>query len=125
MSESFVKFGNAETNPNLNMVEDVSPGEVFAKRDELCLIDVRRPDEYTGELGHAPGTTLMTLDTLPDQIKNIPTDKTVVFICRSGGRSANATAMAKDQGFEHAYNMKGGMILWNEMGLVTEGKSNG
>ncbi len=52
----------------------------------------------------------------------IPKDKTVVFICRSGGRSGNATAMAKDQGFANVYNMKGGMLLWNEMGLETEGK---
>jgi len=122
MSDQFVKFGSTEPNPGLNMVEDVQPDEVFAKRENLCLVDVRRPDEYTGELGHAPGTTLITLDTLPANMEKIPKDKTVVFICRSGGRSGNATAMAKDQGFENVYNMKGGMLLWNEMGLETEGK---
>ena len=122
MSEQFTKFSSNETNPNLNMVEDVQPDEVFAKRDRLHLIDVRRPDEFSGELGHAPGATLLTLDTLPENMEKIPKDKTVVFICRSGGRSGNATAMAKDQGFANVYNMKGGMLLWNEMGLETEGK---
>lgn len=120
----FTNFSTADTNPNMDMIEDVSPDEVNAKKDELTLIDVRTPEEYTGELGHVSNSKLMTLDTLMDHIDDIPKDKTVVFICRSGGRSANATAMAKDQGFESAYNMKGGMLLWNEMGLDVDGKNS-
>ena len=118
---TFTNF-TTETNPDLDMVEDVSPGEVNAKKDNLCLVDVRSSDEYNGELGHIPGSQLITLDTLMDHIDNLPKDKTIVFVCRSGRRSANATAMAKDNGFESVYNMQGGMILWNEMSLDTEGK---
>ena len=120
----YTSFSTAETNPDLDMVEDVSPDEVNAKSDSLTLIDVRSADEFTGELGHVPNSQLVTLDTLMDNIDDIPKDKTVVFICRSGRRSANATAIAKDNGFESVYNMKGGMILWNEMGLTTEGKNS-
>lgn len=119
MSE-YVSFSSSEANPDLDIVSDVSPDEVNAKRDLICLIDVRRPDEYTGELGHIPGAKLLTLDTLSDHFDDIPKDKTVVFICRSGRRSASATALAKDQGYESVYNMKGGMMMWNEMGLETE-----
>lgn len=121
---AFTNFSTAETNPDLDMVEDVSPDEVNAKKDQLTIVDVRSSEEYTGELGHIPGSTLVTLDTLMDHIDDIPKDKTVVFICRSGRRSTNASAMAKDNGFESVYNMKGGMILWNEMGLATEGKNS-
>lgn len=120
---TFTTFSTAETNPELDMVEDVSPDELSAKQDQVTLIDVRRPEEYTGELGHIPKARLVTLDTIMDHIDTIPKDQTVVFICRSGRRSANATAIAKDNGFESAYNMKGGMLLWNEMGLKTEGKN--
>lgn len=120
----FTSFSTAETNPDLNIVEDISPDELNAKKENITLIDVRSPEEYVGELGHVPNSQLITLDTLMDQIDSIPKDKTVVFICRSGRRSANATAIAKDNGFESAYNMKGGMILWNEMGLTTEGKNS-
>lgn len=119
MSE-YVNFSSSEANPDLDIVSDVSPDEVNAKRDRICLIDVRRPDEYSGELGHAPGAKLLTLDTLADHFDEIPKDQTVVFICRSGRRSASATALAKDQGYESVYNMKGGMLMWNEMGLETE-----
>lgn len=118
----FVKFTTAETNPDLDFVTDISPDEVNAKKDQLILIDVRGQDEFTGELGHIPNSRLITLDTLMDNIDSIPKDKTVVFVCRSGRRSANATAIAKDNGFESVYNMKGGMLLWNDMGLTTEGR---
>ncbi len=120
---NYTTFSTAETNPDLDMVQDVSPDEVNAKIKNLELIDVRSSDEYVGELGHIPNSTLITLDTLMDHIDEIPKEKTVVFICRSGRRSANATAIAQDNGFESVYNMKGGMLLWNEMGLTTEGKS--
>ena len=50
----------------------------------------------------------------------IPKDKTVVFVCRSGGRSARATAHALEHGYTNVYNLKGGMILWNELHLETE-----
>ena len=121
---NFTNFSTAETNPDLDIVEDISPDELNAKKDNITMIDVRSQEEYVGELGHVPNSQLITLDTLMDHIDDIPKDKTVVFICRSGRRSANATAIAKDQGFESVYNMKGGMILWNEMGLATEGKNS-
>jgi rhodanese-related sulfurtransferase len=119
----YTTFSTAETNPELDIVEDVSPDEVNAKKQDLTIIDVRTSEEYTGELGHISQSRLITLDTLMDHIDDIPRDKTVVFICRSGRRSANATAIAKDNGFESAFNMKGGMLAWNEMGLDTEGKN--
>lgn len=120
----FTSFSSAETNPELDIIEDVLPDELNAKKDQVTLVDVRSQEEYVGELGHIPQSQLITLDTLMDHIDSIPKDKTVVFICRSGRRSANATAIAKDNGFESAYNMKGGMMLWNEMGLETEGKNS-
>ncbi len=121
---NFTSFSTVETNPELDMVEDVSPDEVNAKADNLTIIDVRSQEEFTGELGHIAKAQLITLDTLMDHIDEIPKDKTVVFICRSGRRSANATAIARDNGFKSAFNMKGGMLLWNEMGLTTEGKNS-
>lgn len=120
----FVSFTSAETNPDMDFVTDISPDEVNAKKELLTIIDVRSQDEYVGDLGHIPNSRLVTLDTLMDHIGSIPQDKTVVFICRSGRRSASATAIAKDNGFQSVYNMKGGMLLWNEMGLTTEGRQS-
>jgi len=43
-------------------------------------------------------------------------DKTVVFICRSGNRSATATRYFRDRHMTNVYNMTGGMREWNRLG---------
>ncbi|KYG69694.1 sulfurtransferase [Bdellovibrio bacteriovorus] len=118
-----VKLVNFETkteNPHYEGVYDIAPAELQKLMADVKLIDVRQPDEYTGELGHVPGSELVVLNTLPDHLENLPKDQTVVFICKSGGRSAQATAFAKMNGLTHVYNMQGGMMLWNHLQLPVE-----
>ncbi|MFN7454889.1 MAG: rhodanese-like domain-containing protein [Pseudobdellovibrionaceae bacterium] len=116
-----MKLSSIEDNFSYEGVQDVDPTEVFEKLSNLVLVDVRQPEEFSGELGHVPGSKLIVLDTLPEKASEIPKDQTVVLICRSGARSARATAFLKSQGFTEVYNMKGGMLLWNELRLKTEG----
>ena len=85
------------------------------------LIDVRRPEEFNDTLGHIQGAKLVTLGPdLENYIANLDKNKEVLFICKSGGRSANATAFALNSGLTKVYNMNGGMILWNQLNLPTE-----
>lgn len=111
------QFCQTHTNPQLPGVYDINPSEIFEKMSDLCVVDVRQPEEYTGELGHIAGAQLIPLAELPDKISGLPKDKTIVFVCRSGGRSAHATAFAKHEGFIHVYNMYGGMLEWNNLEL--------
>jgi hydroxyacylglutathione hydrolase len=114
-TKGLVPFKSASPIPAIPGAKDVIPQEVWELRDSVHLIDVRSPGEF--ESGHAPGAKLFTLDALPQEINKLPKDETVVFICRSGGRSMNATAFAASQGFKNIYNMKGGMLLWTSLGL--------
>lgn len=116
----FVQFETSEENLHYHGVSDIDPRELAKKKDQVVLIDVRQAEEFRGDLGHIPGAKLITLDTLPDHMDQIPQDRTVVFVCRSGGRSARAAAFARENGFKNIYNLKGGMILWNELHLQTE-----
>jgi hydroxyacylglutathione hydrolase len=114
-------FPNARINGE--GVPEVTPEEALAqaRNPEVSLIDVRRPDEYTGELGHAAGAKLVTLET--DFLKWVETadpSKTYVFLCRSGARSSRAAGIALSKGVKAAYNMEGGMMLWNAAGLPVE-----
>ncbi|TVQ77471.1 MAG: rhodanese-like domain-containing protein [Bradymonadales bacterium] len=85
---------------------------------EVELIDVRQPDELTGELGHIPGARRVTLQTeLEKFLPSQDAEKTFVFICRSGGRSSRATEMALSAGLKHSFNLMGGMIRWNALDL--------
>ncbi|WP_374034194.1 rhodanese-like domain-containing protein [Bdellovibrio bacteriovorus] len=113
----FVNFTSKTENPHFEGIYDIGPAELLQNKANVVMVDVRQPEEYIGELGHVEGSSLMVLDTLPEQLGTLPKDKTVVFICRSGGRSAKATAFAKMNGFEEVYNMQGGMLLWNDLQL--------
>lgn len=123
MASQFVQFSTKQNNPDIPGVEDIDPKELWEQKDNVVIVDVRRPDEYTAELGHVPGAELMVLDSIPHRLQELPKDKTVVFVCRSGGRSGRATAYARDNGYTSVYNMKGGMLLWNQMGLTVEGRN--
>jgi rhodanese-related sulfurtransferase len=80
------------------------------------LVDVRRPDEW--DEAHIDGATLVTLDTLPDRLDELPRDDTLLVICRSGGRSAVATEALTGAGFD-AVNVTGGMLAWIDAGHPT------
>lgn len=120
-----VEFSSKQPNPEAPGIQDIDPKELWEKRDQVYIVDVRRPDEFTGELGHIPGAKLIVLDTLDVRLPEIPKDQTVVFVCKGGGRSGRATAFAKANGLNDVLNMKGGMMLWNQLGLKVEGRNEG
>ena len=105
-------------------IPEMNPKDVFAKRNEFTIIDVRQPEEFVGELGDIEGAELMPLATIEDKLEDYPKDKPYIFVCRSGGRSGKATAYALSVGFKNVFNMTGGMILWNGLNLKTEGKNS-
>lgn len=119
------EFKTRSVNPYFPEIEDVTPQEVFTcavqnREPGVRLIDVREVSEFSGELGHAPQSELMVLSTLPEKLKSLPQEEVIVFICRSGGRSAQAAAFARQQGYPRVHNMLGGMLLWNQLQLPTE-----
>ena len=122
-AKPIIHFEVTEENPRYGQVRDVSPQAVLEEKEKLHIIDVRRPDEFTGELGHIPGAQLFTLEIFPQEMVRLPKDETIIFVCRSGGRSSQASAFALESGFKSVFNMKGGMLLWNQLNLATEGSS--
>jgi len=81
------------------------------------LLDVREQGEW--EAGHAPGARHVPLGLLPDRIGTIPRDRQVVVVCRSGHRSAQATALLARAGVD-AVNLHGGMRAWAGADLPVE-----
>jgi molybdenum cofactor guanylyltransferase len=81
------------------------------------LIDVRQPEEY--QEARAPGARLIPLDEVPGRIGEIPADRPVYVICRSGGRSAKAVEHLRSQGID-AVNVTGGTLAWIEAGNAVE-----
>lgn len=77
---------------------------------EIVMIDVRTPGEYAD--GHIPGIANIPVDELERRIAEIPRDKKVVLICRTGNRSATGTKLLRDKGLTNVYNSKDGMTSW-------------
>lgn len=95
-------------------IVDLSPEEVLRRKSEFTIIDVRRPDEFHGDLGHIEGARLHCLqDHFKQSLQGLDRQKPYLFVCRSGGRSARAARIALVEGFEAVYNMQGGMLEWN------------
>jgi glyoxylase-like metal-dependent hydrolase (beta-lactamase superfamily II)/rhodanese-related sulfurtransferase len=98
---------------------EVDPSFVTANR-HVALVDVREPQEFTGDLGHVPGARLVPLASLLDAAADWDREAEIVLVCRSGGRSAHAATTLAKQGFRHLYNLRGGMVAWNEARLPVE-----
>ena len=77
--------------------------------ENAFLLDVRENDEW--DAGHAPGAVHIPLGTLGDRAVEVPQDRKVYVICRSGGSSGQA-AMALNQAGWDAVNVAGGMQDW-------------
>jgi rhodanese-related sulfurtransferase len=73
------------------------------------LLDVREDDEW--QAGHAALATHICLGEVPEHVDDLPRDRVIVCICRSGARSGRASKFLLEQGFE-AVNMEGGMLAW-------------
>ncbi|MCA9686271.1 MAG: MBL fold metallo-hydrolase [Myxococcales bacterium] len=88
--------------------------------DEVTVVDVRESHEFNGPLGHIRGAVLLPIGELSARIGELPEDKPVVTVCRSGGRSAQASLMLGKAGRERVANLAGGMIHWLDLGLAVE-----
>jgi glyoxylase-like metal-dependent hydrolase (beta-lactamase superfamily II)/rhodanese-related sulfurtransferase len=99
---------------------DIDASGLAAIRTSVTLIDVREAHEFTGELGHVPGSRLVPLATVLDASHAWPRDHEMVMICRSGNRSGRAAQALAAAGFTRVMNLTGGMLAWNAAGLPIE-----
>jgi len=89
--------------------------EVKAKLDRgdrFTLIDVREPYEY--QIARIPGAQLIPLGDLPKRLNELDPEAEIVAHCRSGARSQKAVDLLKQNGFQKARNMTGGILALSD-----------
>jgi rhodanese-related sulfurtransferase len=97
------------------MIQSIVPNDLKIRLDageDIAVIDVRQDWELeVSSLGFAKQ---IVLNELPVRADEIPQDKPVVFICRSGNRSMQAAQFFAVQGWpvENLYNLEGGILRW-------------
>jgi sulfur dioxygenase len=100
---------------------ELQPSWLEDNLDAVQVLDVREPDEFTGPLGRIRGARLIPLGELSGRTGELAKDRPVVAVCRAGGRSAQATLILQQAGFERVANLPGGMLRWRAEGCPVEG----
>jgi len=88
----------------------------FEKWENLFLLDVRTPEEFSGPFGFLEGAILIPVQELESRIDELQEykEKEIVVYCRSGNRSRTAVEILAARKFK-VFNLEGGMIAWNAM----------
>jgi rhodanese-related sulfurtransferase len=89
-----------------------------AETRDFRIVDVRETPEH--RQGLVPGAVTLPLATLPLRMNEFSPQEKLVFVCRSGARSAQACLFLQQYGFENVYNLRGGMISWAGSNLPIE-----
>lgn len=98
-------------------VTEISPQWVASHMDDVHILDVRTAVEAEEESARIQGAQLIPINELRDRIDEVPKDKPVVTICRSGKRSVLATNILREVGWKKVANVNGGLLRWYEEGL--------
>ncbi|MGB0713678.1 MAG: rhodanese-like domain-containing protein [Gammaproteobacteria bacterium] len=98
----------------INEIDSAELAAWQADGKDFILLDVRTPNEIFQ--GIIPGGVGLPLNQIPYQVEQLPKDSPVVFYCRTGARSAQATAFLMARGFSNAHNLRGGIMDWARQG---------
>jgi len=104
--------------------------ELIDSTDDLIVIDVREPSEYSDTGGHIPGALNYPLysGVLLTRYEELPMDGPVLVVCGSGSRSHQAAKFLDSKDFSMVYDMQAGMSAWiweTETGVDTNIKYGG
>ena len=111
-------------------VINISPQEFAELSESPLLIDVRSQLEYS--LSHATNASNISLPRilmssnswlrrriLPQWFQELPKDRPIALICLTAHRSSIAAQKLIKAGFTEVYNITGGMLEWQRLGLST------
>jgi len=93
---------------------EISPTDAAAvlKDGKTRLIDVREPWEFA--TAKIEGSVLIPMGDVPGRAhQELDPDERLVVLCHHGMRSLNVTVWLRNQGFENAQSLRGGIEAWS------------
>jgi rhodanese-related sulfurtransferase len=91
----------------------------YSKRSDVTLLDVRESWEW--DAGRIEDSLHIPLMQIPGRTAEIPSDRPVVAVCRTGARSEDAAEFLRRMGYD-AHNLDGGVVDWTASGLPFAGQ---
>jgi len=102
---------------------EIEPEWVAEHLRQVHVLDVRQPQEMQESPGSIADAQLIPLSELASRLSEIPRGKPVVVVCDAGIRSGQATVILRSAGLQRCANLRGGMLLWSQLGLPTQRSS--
>ncbi len=93
---------------------EISPTEAASllHENQARFIDVREPWEF--ETARIDGTVLMPMGDVPSRAhQELDPDERLVVLCHHGMRSLNVAVWLRNQGYENAQSLRGGIDAWS------------
>ena len=107
--------GQGSSRSTQRMDYEITVEEVKRKLDQgekFTLLDVREPWEF--ETAHIQAAKFMPMGDVPSRAnQELDPDDHIVVVCHHGVRSMNVTAWLRQQGFDKAQSMRGGIDAWS------------
>jgi rhodanese-related sulfurtransferase len=84
----------------------------LASPERPIILDVREPWEY--QAARIEGSTLIPIGDIPSRAFNeLDPEAHIVTLCHHGVRSMNVAVWLRNQGFENARSLRGGIDAWS------------
>ncbi|NNC81977.1 MAG: rhodanese-like domain-containing protein [Flavobacteriales bacterium] len=101
-----------QNDPSVRRVSQVEWKDLLSQEDDPLIIDVRTPEEFNG--GHLDGAVNIDFRSpdFKERMLELDKERTLYLYCHSGGRSAKAMEMLRQEGFESVCELEGGYSQW-------------
>ncbi len=96
------------------IVAEIDVEALERRLPDTVVLDVRETEEYVH--GHVPGAISLPQADLASRLNELPRDRPLLTICRSGSRSLRAAQFLKQAGFDRVASVKGGTEAWRAAG---------
>lgn len=100
------------------LVDATTFSEKINAKDDIQLVDVRTPEEFKEQHIESAKNINWNDANFEKEVSTLDKSKPVYVYCKSGGRSAKATAKLSEMGFTTIYELEGGILNWNEANLA-------
>ncbi|RKT44223.1 rhodanese-like domain-containing protein [Thiocapsa rosea] len=109
-AELFAPAQGAQAGKGLNCIKPEAFVNMIKRGEPVATIDIRTPAEANVFSTALPEDLSIPLNELflPANLERIPTDRTVVVICKSGIRAAAAGTALRHIGFDRVFILEGG-----------------
>ncbi len=91
-------------------------------REDAVVVDLRSMADFAkGHIINATNIPMTSLKTQMGQLEKYK-QRPIILSCNSGAQSAAACRLLRSNGFEQVYNLKGGLMAWQNSKLPVSRK---